>query len=213
MDWESDRLEGWFHANQALVEALYLAAEQPWHQSGFGLHGLRPTEQWEALRRPIADCVTSSGSFLDIGCANGYLLACMLHWTGARGLTLDPVGLDLSDKLVALARLRLPMYAHQLFTGNAWYWQPPRPFDYVRTELVYVPDELRTDYIERLLDLFLRPGGRLLVAEYRARANAAPELTVDREVRERGFTVERVVAGCWEGFEHTRVAVVPHALP
>lgn len=213
MNRESDRLKDWFRANQALVEATYLAAEQPWQQSGFGLHSLRPTEQWEALRRPIADCVISSGSFLDIGCANGYLLECLLHWTGQRGLMLDPFGLDLSAKLVALAHLRLPLYAHQIFTGNAWDWQPPHPFDYVRTELVYVPDELRTDYIARLLNLFLRPGGRLLVAEYRARASAAPTLDVDREMRERGFTVERVVTGCWEGFEHTRVAVVPHALP
>lgn len=213
MDLERDRLEDWFRANQRLVEATYLAGEQPWQQSGFGLHSLRPADQWEALRKPIADCVTSSGSFLDIGCANGYLLECMLHWTGARGITLDPFGLDLSAKLVALAHQRLPLYAHQIFTGNAWEWQPPHPFDYVRTELVYVPEELRTDYITRLLDLFLRPGGRLLVAEYRARGDSAPALRVDCEVRERGFSVERVVTGCWGGFEHTRVAVVPHALP
>ena len=210
---DGDALERWFHANQMLLETTYLAGEQPWQQSGFGLHSLRPSEQWEALRRPIADCVTSSGSFLDIGCANGYLLECLLTWTGQHGLTIDPFGLDFSAKLVALAHLRLPQYAHQLFVGNAWSWEPPHPFDYVRTELVYVPDELRTDYLARLLDLFLRPGGKLLVAEYRARGNAAPSLTVDRELCALGFTVERAVLGCWEGFEQARVAVVPHAIP
>src|SRR5579859_5468917 len=203
-----DPLERWFHAQQMLLETAYLAGDQPWQQSGFGLHSLRSSEQWAALRRPIADCVVSSGSFLDIGCANGYLLECLLSWTGKRGLTVDPCGLDFSTKLVTLARLRLPLYARQLFTGNAWSWQPTHPFDYVRTELAYVPDELRSDYLTRVLALFLRPGGKLLVAEYRARANAAPTLTVDREVCAMGFNVERIETGCWEGIEQTRVAVV-----
>ena len=212
-DLDSDSLERWFHTNQMLLERAYLAGEQPWQQSGFGLHSLRPAEQWAALRRPIADCVTSSGSFLDIGCANGYLLECLLSWAAHRGLTIDPFGLDLSAKLVELAHLRLPQYAHQLFTGNAWDWEPARPFDYVRTELVYVPDELRTDYLTRLLALFLRPGGKLLVAEYRARTNAAPALTVDRELRDMGFPVERIACACWEGIEQTRIAVVPRPIP
>lgn len=210
---DTDSLEHWFHATQMRLETAYLAGEQPWQQSGFGLHSLRPAEQWAALRRPIAACVQSSGSFLDIGCANGYLLECLLSWVGQRGFVLDPFGLDLSAKLVALAHLRLPQYAHHIFTGNGWDWQPPHPFDYVRTELVYVPEELRTDYLARLLDLFLRPGGKLLVAEYRARTNTAPALTVDRELCERGFDVERIVTGCWEGIEQTRIAVVPHPLP
>ncbi|MGH2518058.1 MAG: class I SAM-dependent methyltransferase [Ktedonobacterales bacterium] len=210
---DGDALRRWFSANQARLETAYLAGEQPWQQSGFGLHGLRPAEQWATLRRPVAECVSSSGSFLDIGCANGYLLECLLTWTARRGLLLTPFGLDFSAKLVALAHLRLPSYAHQIVVGNAWDWQPAHPFDYVRTELVYVPEELRGEYMTRLLALFLRPGGKLLVAEYRARTDSAPALTVDRELRERGFAVERVVCGCWEGIEQTRVAVVARALP
>jgi SAM-dependent methyltransferase len=213
LDVDENALEHWFHANQMLVEATYLVGEQPWQQSGFASHGLRPGEQWEALRRPIADCVPSSGSFLDIGCANGYLLECLLTWTSQRGLIIDPFGLELSAKLVTLAHLRLPWYAHRIFTGNAWNWQPAHPFDYVRTELVYVPKELRTDYVIRLLDLFVRPGGKLLVAEYRSRTDTALTLTVDRELEDLGFRVERIACGCWEGIEQTRVAVVPHSLP
>lgn len=209
---DGDALRRWFLANQLRLETAYLAGEQPWQQSGFGLHSLRPAAQWAALRQPVAECVTTSGSFLDIGCANGYLLECLLTWTARRGFTLTPFGLDFSAKLVELARLRLPSWAHQIAVGNAWDWVPSRPFDYVRTELVYVPEALRSEYIERLLALFLRPGGKLLIAEYRARTDSAPMLTIDRELRERGFAVEGVVSGCWEGIEQTRVAVIPSPL-
>lgn len=204
-----DALNRWFATHKAWMETTYLAAEQPWQQSGFGAHGLRSAQQWEALRRPVAECVTASGSFLDIGCANGYLLEGLLRWTGERGIALDPFGLDFSERLVALARRRLPLYAHQLFSGNAWEWTPARPFDYVRTELVYVPDELQADYVERLLGLFLRPGGKLLATEYRARDDIAPALTLDSALRKQGFPVECVVSGCWEGIERTRIAVIP----
>jgi hypothetical protein len=69
-----EQLEGWFRSVRVLLEDSYTAAEEPWQQSGVGLGGGRSAEYWEAIRRPIAECVGRSGTFLDIGCANGYLL-------------------------------------------------------------------------------------------------------------------------------------------
>jgi SAM-dependent methyltransferase len=201
-------LERWFAANKTLLETAYLAGEQPWQQSGFGLHSQRTYAQWEAQRRPIAACMDRPGAFLDIGCANGYLLECAQRWTAARGIAIDPFGLDFSAELIALARQRLPAYADQLFVGNAWDWTPPRTFDYVRTELVYVPDELHQAYVARLLDRFLAPGGKLLVAAYRTRENTAPELTIDCDLATHGFVVASLATGLRHGVEQTRVAVI-----
>ncbi len=125
-----------------------------------------PYERWEVLRRPIAECIHKSGSFLDIGCANGFLLECLLKWTDERGLQIDPYGLDISEKLLSLAKARLPEYTDQLYLGNAFTWKPPQRFDFVRTELVYVPDELEREFIGRLMENFIKPGGRLLIASY-----------------------------------------------
>ena len=205
---DSNEFEGWFEANKRLLETAYLAGEHPWQQSGFGLHSNRTGEQWEAQRRPIAYCLGRSGTFLDIGCANGYLLESVMRWAAESGISVVPYGLDFSERLVALARERLPLYAPHMFVGNAWDWIPPLTFDYVRTELVYVPDSAHRVFVTRLLDQFLQPDGRLLVAEYRGRADMRDSVQIDRYLVELGFKVASIRVGCWDGMERTRVAVL-----
>ncbi len=152
----------WFENLKNTLETAYLSHSEPWRQSGMS----GPEERWVSLRKPVADCIDRPGAFLDIGCANGYLLECVLRWTAERDLKIDPFGLDISTKLVELARKRLPHYEAQLYVGNAFTWIPPRRFDFVRTELVYVQAEQEKPYLERLLHQFLMPGGKLLVANY-----------------------------------------------
>jgi SAM-dependent methyltransferase len=205
---ESDDLKLWFEGNKALLENAYVAAHEPWQQSGLALKRGGSAEEWEAKRRVIADCVNRPGSFLDIGCANGYLLECLLRWVGERRIEIEPYGLDLSEKLATLARQRLPEYAQNIFVENGWDWVPPRRFDYVRTELVNVPDHLQSAYVARILDLFLAPGGRLLAAEYRGREHAEAELTIDKHLSDLGFMVEEVKVACWQGIEHTWIALL-----
>ncbi len=87
-----------------------------------------PFERWMALRKPIADCMDRDGTFLDIGCANGYLSGCCLAWTAERGVQLEPFGVDLSARLIALAQERLPAYRDHFWAASAFAWQPPRRF-------------------------------------------------------------------------------------
>src|SRR5512135_2563515 len=100
----SEELAQWFDKVRNTLETAYLAHDEPWRQSGMS----GPQARWDSLRRNVADCIDRSGSFLDIGCANGYLLECCLRWTEERGLGLEPFGLDLSEKLIELAKRRLP---------------------------------------------------------------------------------------------------------
>jgi predicted pyridoxine 5'-phosphate oxidase superfamily flavin-nucleotide-binding protein/SAM-dependent methyltransferase len=116
---------------------------------------------WEQGRRPIAEAVDRPGTFLDIGCANGLLMESLAEWAGV-----EPYGLDFAPQLVEAARRRLPQWADRIWVGDALTWEPPRRFDFVRTELVYVPQERRRAYVERLLGRFVAPGGRLLVCGY-----------------------------------------------
>ncbi len=195
----------WFDSLKKTLEESYLQHDSPWRQSGFS----GPEDRWVECRRPIADCIETSGSFLDIGCANGYLLECIVQWTADRNLTIMPYGLDFSDQLLNLAKQRLPKYKGNLYLGNAWFWEPPVKYDYVRTETVYVPECLQKRYIERTLTLYVKEGGRLLITEYRSRKDPVDKPWIDTMLRECGLEIMKTASGFYDNKELTRVFVIP----
>ena len=197
-------LQKWFSSLKKELEEAYLQHEEPWKQSGFS----GPEERWTKCRKPIADCVEESGSFVDIGCANGYLLECILKWTGERGLNIVPYGLDLSEKLIELAKERLPQYPENFYTGNGWLWDNPIRYDYVRTEIVYVPEHLQRQYIESIIDRYLVEGGKLLVTEYRSRRDTVNRPWIDGMLRDWGLNIAKQVSGYFDNRELTRVLVI-----
>ncbi len=199
-----EEYQKWFEELKDLLESAYVKADTPWEQSGFS----GPEERWVAVRKPIANCMNDSGTFRDIGCANGYLLECVMKWASEREVEIDPWGLDLSETLVGMAKKRLQDKKKQIFVGNGMYWNPPRKFDYVRTELCYVPEELRKEYIERLLGNFVNDGGRLLVAEYRSQKDDGRDPWVDDLLKDMGFEVDYCEWGYWQGKELTRIALI-----
>lgn len=68
-------------------ERAYLSREGPLKQSGWN----GTYESWKEKRGPILQAVDSDGDFIDIGCANGYLLECLAEWgKGEKGITLIP---------------------------------------------------------------------------------------------------------------------------
>ena len=156
-----------------LYEAHYLAAETLYGASGHG----GDAASWEAVRRPIMQGLDRDGTFLDVGCANGLLMESVAAWSEHR---IEPYGLDFAPRLVELARRRLPHWADRIFLGDVCKWDPPRRFDFVRTELVYVPAAERRRLVERIVGRVLAPAGALLACGYGGE-RVAPEL------REWGF--------------------------
>ena len=178
--------EKYFQDEQALHEAKYLSGENPRQQSGFG----RDEADWKRFRRAVVKPVTKSGSFLDVGCANGLLMESVVSWAREAGHRLEPYGLDISEKLAELGRRRLPQWRDRIFVGNALFWSPPIRFDFVRTELVYVQSTRRREYVERLLEHFVASGGRMLVCSYGSSRpeGARAEILID-EIGEWGIPV------------------------
>jgi len=140
---------GWFARWNEVLTTAYLARDNPRAQSGHS--GDEP--RWEAARRPVLAAVDADGSFLDVGCANGYLMESVHRWAGEDGYAIEPYGVDISAGLVDLARRRVPDWADRIWVGNALYWKPPRRFDYVRTGLEYVPPGRAVDLVAHLLDV------------------------------------------------------------
>lgn len=201
----ADELGAWFDEVRGILETAYLAANTPWEQSGYG----GSFENWVRFRIPISECLDLSGSFLDIGCANGFLLQCLLQWTQARQLAMELYGLDYSEPLVNLARMRLPDLADRIFVGNALYWDPPRRFDYVYTMPEFVPVNWIQSYLSRLLAQFVAPGGRLLVMYARDSGETNPDEWGDVKLHRMGFAVEAYHSGFdKQGWERARVVIV-----
>jgi hypothetical protein len=134
----------WFDAMSELVTEPYLAAETPWQGSGKS----GTSEDWEYSRSHISHAIDHGGTFLDVGCANAYLMECLPRWTPHQ---IEPFGLDISPQLVARARSRLPDWSARFYVGNALTWQSPERFDYVRTNLDYAPAQRRRQLFENLL--------------------------------------------------------------
>ena len=160
-----------------------MAADTPWGQSGKS----GDERAWTYGRSLICDAIHRDGSFLDVGCANGYLMECIKKWTAERGHCIEPYGLDISPELADLARSRLSHWAERIYTGNVLTWPPARRFDFVRTGMEYVPSRRRRDLVHRLLDEFLDDDGRLIIGGYSAEVGEPDSL--EQDIAAWGFTV------------------------
>jgi len=143
------------------LDPSYLNADTP--QGGSGFAGT--LEEWRDRRQQIVDAIDADGTFFDMGCANGFLMECVVEWCAEKGITVEPYGMDASVALVERARERLPQWADRIWIGDALYADPPRTFDVVHTLLDFVRPVQHRDLIENVLR-FVRPGGRLVISQY-----------------------------------------------
>jgi hypothetical protein len=119
------------------------------------------------------------GAWLDVGCANGHLLATLPAWCAERGIGIEPYGLELLPALAELARSLHPELADRIWTGSVMTWTPPRRFTYVTALDDQVPAGRLGDLIARLLAEFVAPGGRLIVSSYTDRGGVPRNLFDD----------------------------------
>jgi 2-polyprenyl-3-methyl-5-hydroxy-6-metoxy-1,4-benzoquinol methylase len=186
------------------LEESYLKYPEPWKQAGF----MQDEKAWIECRKPIADCIDKSGTLLDISCSNGYLLECLKKWTAEKGFTLVPHGLDLSEKLIVVAKTRLPGFAANLAVGNATQWTSQIKFDFVRTELGYVLDESQEQYLQKLFANLIAPDGKLIITEYRSlKQNTKEPWSADKLINW-DFQITKKISTVYEKKELLRIVVL-----
>lgn len=173
------------------LESSYLAEDDPIGQSGFSGGPMR----WRSEREPILEAIETDGEFLDIGCANGFLLECLIKWGRERGFALIPHGLDFSAKLIELAKKRLPEYSSNFYVGNAWDWKPPKEFQYVYTLYDCVPMEFLEEYVHRLLSRVVSVKGRLIIGAYGSQSERIPPFDIGSFLRSKDSSVVGTAQG------------------
>lgn len=130
---------------------------------------------WEAIRSFISNAVYKSGTFLDVGCANGFFLRCMQEWCVPHRLI--PFGVDINEDLICRARtLFIEQPDHFVNTNGLslqftlrFGW--PGKFAYVYCSLLSPAEDRRLDnevfngLLKTLYDL-VEPRGRLILGLY-----------------------------------------------
>jgi hypothetical protein len=156
-------LDAWDRRTADRLERAYLAAG-----AGPGGSGSSETSggEWRAKRQHLCVPMDGDGTWLDVGCANGHLLATLPAWCAERGISIEPYGLELLPALAELARSRHPRLADRIWTGSVMTWKPPRRFRYVTALDDQVPPCRLADLVARLLAEFVEGGGRLIVSSY-----------------------------------------------
>lgn len=161
--WAFCEEQQWFENHERHFTAHYLASGNPRGQSGHSGDEAR----YRYTQEMVLDALDGDGSFLDVGCANGYLIEKLTEWGRERGLALECCGLDISERLIELARRRLPVWSDRFFLGNALYGKPERKFRYVCVkELDYVPKGRRREFFLHLLQGYVEKDGRLILGPW-----------------------------------------------
>ncbi len=161
-------------------------------QSGFDGGATR----WREERGPIVEAIDRDGTFIDVGCANGFLLESVCAWaTLQQRWHLEPYGVDLNPGLITEAMKRWSGVADHFWVANAWEFAPPVKFDFVYSTTDCVPENLLAVYVARLLDRYVKPGGRLIVGNYGSKAKRVVPLNVGDLLDDFGFPVAGTMQG------------------
>jgi SAM-dependent methyltransferase len=148
-------------------------------------------KQWTDMRKFIADIFHRDGSILDIGCANGFLLACFQYWSS---FNLIPYGIE-CDSSIYKSEVLFPSYYQENhfvhidlldFIKDPSHECPffPLKFDFIYWniwtsgfDLESEKDLSEINFIKNLLN----PNGRLILGFYGPKENSMRKIEILRK--------------------------------
>ena len=127
--------EEWYRKNDDYFTAVYLFRSNPRGQSGHS----GDEAAYRYTQGMVLASIHKTGSFIDVGCANGHLIEKLADWLQETGLEVEFYGLDISEGLIDLAKTRLPKWADRssaetLFIGSRL---DPSPLSVSRSSSTY----------------------------------------------------------------------------
>jgi SAM-dependent methyltransferase len=149
----------------AWLEDAYVAADERGDVCG-GSGSSGDMAHWKVRHGPIACAFDRDGTWLDVGCANGLLMATLPDWVAERGYAVQAYGLELGTRIAERARIRYPHFVDRIWTGNVMSFEPPRRFDFVTAISDSVAPNRCTAMVERIATHYLGKGGRVILSCY-----------------------------------------------
>jgi hypothetical protein len=149
-----------YKARSNYITKCYLTHDNPRGQSGHG------GDEYSYMFRhlPIIECLNRSGSFCDVGCANGHLMEMTHKWATVIGFELQMFGVDISEGLIELAIKRLPEWRENFYVANRYFWKPEIKFDYIHLmEIGGYPEYDARTCFEYYMENYLADGGRMII--------------------------------------------------
>lgn len=125
---------------------------------------------WKRIRRFITKAIHKDGTFLDIGCANGFLMQCLMHWSE---YSITPYGIDNREEAIESAKKLLPGYSDhfQCLDGDRLDQLEaadlPSQYDFVYRN--YWKADTTKDYASKVISDLLshvHEGGRAIIGLY-----------------------------------------------
>lgn len=129
-------------------------------------------DHWKSIRHFITEAIHKNGTFLDVGCANGFLMRCLLDWSEH---AVTPFGIDNRPDAITLAKKLLPDHADnfQCMSGddlnNHETLNLPRRYDFVYRNYWRRGDVDSAEHINDIVaDLLehIHSDGRLILGVY-----------------------------------------------
>ena len=144
---------------------------------------------WEAHRKFISQAINKSGTILDIGCANGFLLKCLQKWSVYK---LIPYGIDYDKKCIEQAKDLFPLYSDNFIFARMpdlkeFFKQGfPIKFDFIYWN-IWDPWSFENQKEIESLNLSFKmvsDGGRLILGFYESEKNKEEKI---ERIKELGF--------------------------
>lgn len=119
-----------------------------------GSHFHGSMKEWKQQREAVGELL-KDGTVLDVGCANGFLMACLEEWSGKE---LDAFGVDQDPEMIRQARELFPDQEDHFVTNAELEDRPDFPLEYDNVYWnVWDNFELTSEegrrYLERLSEL------------------------------------------------------------
>lgn len=153
-------------------------------------------QEWKKHREFIAAAIHKSGTILDIGCANGFLLLCLQNWTDKK---LVPYGIDTNYSAVSDARRLFPRQRRNFVNIGVAELAKPREYGLPsKLDIIYwaVWDNFQFSIKEnrKLVSECLKHvknGGRLILGFYDP--SRRKNLRRISQLRGGGFKIQKVI--------------------
>ena len=144
---------------------------------------------WEDHRKFISQAINKSGTILDVGCANGFLLKCLQKWSIYK---LTPYGIDYNKECIEQAKDLFPLYSDNFMFAlmpnlKEFFKQDfPVKFDFVYWN-IWDPwnfeDQKEIESLHLSFEM-VSNGGRLILGFYESDKNKEKRI---QKIKELGF--------------------------